>query len=61
MEHIQHPEIVWYERTGYPSYAQPENTYCQECGKDITDDKWYEDEAHDYLCKECLLFFHEKA
>lgn len=60
MEHIEHPEIKWFHRNGYPSYAQPSEIYCGECGKDITDDDWYEDETHEFLCRDCLLFFHRK-
>jgi hypothetical protein len=61
MEHIQHPEITWAERTGYPSWNQPkddEEIYCEECGKDITHRDVYYDEHHKHLCKDCLLFFH---
>lgn len=61
LEQIEHPEISWIERTGFPSFRQPENVYCEECGKNITDDDWYEDETHDFMCKECLLFFHRKV
>lgn len=57
---IEHPEIAWIQRTGYPSYAQPKEVYCGECGKNITDDDWYEDENHEFLCKECLCYFHKK-
>ena len=57
---IQHPEITWIESTGYPSYAQPETIYCEECGSDITDDDKFEDENHENLCKGCLLYFHKK-
>ena len=60
MSVLQHPEITWIEKTGYPSYAQPRRTYCQECGRDITDEDVYEDYVHDYLCRECLLYFHKK-
>lgn len=60
MEHIEHPEIKWIQRTGYPSYHQEPVIYCGECGEDITDDEWYEDEHHEFLCKTCLLFFHKK-
>lgn len=57
---IEHPEITMIERTGYPSYAQPESFYCEECGDDITDDDKYEDENHEYLCQRCLLYLHKK-
>lgn len=60
MEHIEHPEIAYFHRTGYPSYYQEPVIYCGECGKDITDDDWYEDETHEFLCRDCLLFFHRK-
>lgn len=54
------PDIRWITRTGYPQYSQPEPTLCEECGKDITDDDIYDDAHHEYLCKQCLLFFHLK-
>lgn len=57
---MQHPEISWMERTGYPSYAQPENVFCEYCGRDITDDDVYFDEDHSCLCESCLLDFHKK-
>ena len=60
MQHIEHPEISWIRKTGYPSYDQPKEVYCQECGKDITDEVWYEDETHEFLCDNCLLYFHKK-
>lgn len=56
-----HPEIESIMRTGYPTYAQPRDIYCGECGKDITDDDQYEDEHYAYLCRECLLYFHKKG
>ena len=60
-EHIpDHPEIVWIQRTGYPSFAQPKIIHCQECGRDITFENVYDDESHEYLCQECLLYFHRK-
>lgn len=57
---IQHPEIDWIERTGYPSYAQPKKIYCGECGKCLDDEDIYEDRLYEYLCEDCLLFFHKK-
>lgn len=60
MLNIEHPEISWIERTGYPSFAQPQEMVCENCGEDITDEDWYEDENYDYLCKHCLLTLHLK-
>lgn len=57
---IQHPEIDWIENTGYPSYAQPSDHVCEECGAELDDGEVYEDERHDFLCQECLLHLHEK-
>lgn len=55
-----HPEIRWAERTGYPSWKQEDDrVYCQECGKDITDEDQYDDAVHTCLCADCLLFFHK--
>lgn len=57
---MDHPEVTWCERTGYPSWNQPQSYYCEECGKDITDETMYEDEHHTLLCRACLLTLHEK-
>ena len=56
---IQHPEITWAEHTGYPSWNQPQDIYCDRCG-DIIDDEVYEDEYHDCLCLDCLMKTHLK-
>ena len=56
---IQHPEITWIEKTGYPSWNQPEDIYCERCG-DIIDDEVYEDENHECLCLDCLMKIHLK-
>ena len=55
-----HPEIEMAMLTGYPSWSQPKSHYCEECGHCLDDEVIYEDEHHEYLCKECLLYFHEK-
>lgn len=61
MKGIEHPEISWIERTGYPSWKQdPPQIYCEECGRNITEENVYEDENHKYMCCECLLFYHRK-
>lgn len=57
---MQHPEITWAERTGYPSWSQPEPCYCEECGKCLDDEEIYADSVHKFLCKDCLLTLHEK-
>ena len=56
---MQHPEITWAERTGYPSWNQPRDIRCDECGHDI-EDEVYEDEYHETLCLDCLLKLHLK-
>ena len=55
-----HPEIESAMRTGYPTWNQPKDIYCGECGREITDDEQYEDEHYEYLCRHCLLMLHEK-
>lgn len=55
-----HPEIECAMRTGYPSWNQPQSTYCEECGKNLDDATVYEDNCHEYLCLECLKNLHEK-
>lgn len=56
-----HPEIQSIERTGYPTWNQPEDRiiYCGECGCEIVGDV-YEDDSYDYLCRDCLLMLHKK-
>jgi hypothetical protein len=56
---LEHPEITWAERTGYPSWNQPKEVYCDRCG-DIIDDESYEDEHYDCLCLDCLMKTHLK-
>lgn len=57
---IDDPEIIMVERTGYPSWNQPESHYCEECGQCLDDEDMYEDDNHDYLCRECLCSLYEK-
>ena len=57
---LQHPEITWVERTGYPSWNQPRDIRCDECG-DTIEDEVYEDEYHETLCLDCLLKLHLKT
>ena len=56
---LQHPEITWAERTGYPSWNQPEDVRCDYCG-DIIEDEIYESECYEFLCLDCLLKLHLK-
>ena len=51
-----HPDIISCERTGYPSWNQPDpHVYCEICGKDIT----YEDKIdiadHEVMCVSCWI------
>ena len=57
---LEHPDIESANRTGYPRGHKEPKIYCCECCKDITDQKQYYDCWHEYLCAECLLFFHER-
>ncbi len=57
---IQHPEITWAERTGYPSWNQPSEARCDNCGG-IVDGEVYEDEYNESLCLDCLLKLHLKG
>ena len=56
---LQHPEITWIERTGYPSWNQLKDTVCDNCG-DVIEDEVYEDEYNEHLCLDCLLKLHLK-
>jgi hypothetical protein len=58
---LDHPEVESALRTGYPTWNQPKTIYCEECGRDITDEEQYEDEHHEFLCGECLRYFHKKG
>lgn len=57
---LEHPEITWALRTGYPSWSQPKKIYCSYCDNDISDEEVYEDEDYDCLCEDCLLKLHKK-
>lgn len=56
-----HPDIEFALKTGYPRWNQPKSHYCEECGKCLDDEVAYVDTEHDYLCKNCLLYLHEKS
>ena len=47
-------------RTGEVPYRPPRKKYCQECGKDITDEIQYQDHNHQWLCLGCLQVLHFK-
>ena len=57
---LEHPEVTCILRTGYPSWMQPEEIYCERCGDDISDEEVYEDDEYEYLCEDCLLEIHKK-
>lgn len=56
---VQHPEIDWAMRTGYPSWNQPNELRCDNCGC-VIEDEAYEDEYNETLCLDCLLSLHLK-
>ena len=47
MNDLEHPEIGWIERTGYPSWAQPDEDDCDPYDADFEEDVFY-DEDDDY-------------
>ena len=57
---LEHPEIGWIQRTGFPSWNQETELRCERCG-DILEDEYYEDESHDFLCLDCLKELHVKG
>lgn len=57
---LEHPEIRWVERTGYPSWNQPRYYYCEMCDDELTSDEVYEDVGYDCLCENCLLKLHKR-
>ena len=58
--HLEHPDITAALNTGYPSWNQPTEIFCEYCGRNITDDDEYFDENYSTLCEACLLDFHKK-
>lgn len=58
---LEHPEIEWIERTGYPSWNQPKYLICEVCGDELTFDEVYEDFGYECLCENCLLKLHKKV
>lgn len=54
-----HPDIAMTMRTGYPSWKQPIDIVCDNCGE-VIEDEVYQDEYHDTLCLDCLLKLHLK-
>ena len=55
-----HPEVEWIERTGYPSWNQPESEYCEKCGDCLDSEYVYSDSIYDTLCEDCLKLLHRK-
>ena len=47
---LQHPEIDWIERTGYPSYMQDYD--CDDDDED-EDDEWSAQDAYEAYCDAC--------
>lgn len=60
MMELDHPDVAYALKTGYPRWKQPQSYYCEECGTSLEDEQAYEDAGHDFLCKDCLLTLHEK-
>ena len=56
---LEHPEIEWIKRTGYPSWNQPKYLSCEVCGDELTFDEVYEDFCYKCLCENCLLKLHK--
>lgn len=40
---LEHPEIGWIERTGYPSWLQPKDNDCEDDWDYEDGDEWEED------------------
>lgn len=40
MYQLEHPEIAWAERTGYPSWMQPKRDLDVDEEEDDTDEEW---------------------
>lgn len=55
-----HPEIESVMRTGYPSWNQPKEIYCECCDNDISDEEVFEDGEYEYLCVTCLMKKYKK-
>ena len=60
LESLDHPVVVWCERTGYPSWNQPKHYICEKCGDELEFDECYADEDYNCLCEFCLLKLHRK-
>lgn len=57
---LEHPDITRALRTGYPHPERKPKIRCEECGAELDGEKVYEDEDHEYLCEDCLLYLHGK-
>lgn len=55
MDHIEHPDIAWMRKTGYPrDYEEPKEYTCPECGKE-PDEYIYRDRHGDIIgCDRCI-------
>lgn len=54
-----HPDIMWTEETGYPSWNQPKIIRCYRCGDEIIGNV-YEDSEYEFLCEDCLKSLYKK-
>ena len=59
--YLEHPEIEWVNRTGYPSWNQPQYYECERCHEELSFEDIFEDEDYEMLCKDCLCELHQKA
>jgi hypothetical protein len=59
-DYLEHPDITAIRNYGYPLNHLPVEQWCEECGREI-EDEVYEDEDHKSLCVNCLLSLHKKG
>ena len=57
---MDHPDVIWCERTGYPRGNQPVEEFCEVCGVNMDSKTIYRDEEYECLCDRCLLERHER-
>ena len=57
---LEHPDITSALQTGYPTWNQPDEYFCELCGDEVSSYEIYDDFGYDILCKNCLLNLHKK-
>lgn len=57
---VNNPQAKFIILYGHPKYCDEDAIYCENCGRDITDENIFKDDNFNNLCEECLMELHLK-